>query len=135
MRDKAHIRWNGSGKRLVSGFLFVSVALLILLAVPMAGAQELPIANAGDPNTVYFGEEFSINGSSQGNHPPFSYQWDIDSRDGLWWEGGEGPQYSNQTLKHTYAGSGDDKTYNITLRVTDDNGEIELSFKVIIISP
>jgi V/A-type H+-transporting ATPase subunit K len=114
MRDNINIRWNGSGKRLVSGFLFASVAVLILLALPLAGAQEQPIANAGNDLTVYVNEDFTINGSAITNLSIDMYEWDLDGN-GLY------EVISNDTgvITHSFPEEG---TYTINFRVTDENG-------------
>jgi V/A-type H+-transporting ATPase subunit K len=118
--SKEKINMDAKVKRKGIGFLVMlfTFTVLFIVMVPFASAQEEPIANAGGDMTVRVNEEFSINGSAQGENPPFMYEWDFDSDDGLWWETGADPDAEGQMGTFTYTEPG---TYNVTLRVTDNN--------------
>ncbi len=79
-----------------------------------------PIANAGPDQNVNEGDTVSFDGSSSFDPDGTieSYEWDFDSRDGLWWETGALTDTTGPTPTHIY---GDDGIYVATLKITDND--------------
>jgi outer membrane protein assembly factor BamB len=79
-----------------------------------------PIAVAGHDQTISEGGTVQFNASS--SYDPDgtieSYEWDLDSSDGLWWEMGAIPDATGPTPTHIY---GDDGLFIATLKVTDND--------------
>jgi V/A-type H+-transporting ATPase subunit K len=102
-------------------FTFVLAAMMIL---PLASAQEEPIIDTIHDITWNVDEEITINATVKGDDAPFTYQWDFDASDGLWWVTSATPDKEGQEnfMTHTYT---EIRKYNVTLRVTDSNGDTE----------
>ncbi len=103
------IRQSGLGLKLA----LLAFAVLFILAIPIASAQEEPIAIAREDFTVNVGEEFSLNGSVISNYTIMYYEWDFNE-DGLY--------EFNSTLSNITYIYEEVGTYNVTFRVTDENG-------------
>ncbi len=115
---------NGLKTTLISGLLIVLFIAFILMLIPCTSAGDT-IAHAGSDMRVNVGEEVPFNGSATSDVEIVLYEWDIDRSDGLDWSA---PDYTGPSPSHTYEEEG---SYNVTLRVTDSDGETDLdSFTV-----
>jgi outer membrane protein assembly factor BamB len=83
-----------------------------------------PIADAGPDQTVNWEDIVQFNGSA--SYDPdgtiVTYEWDFNASDGLWWETGAPPDAFGLNPTHNYDEYG---VYNVTLRVTDNNGSMD----------
>ncbi|UCE37199.1 MAG: PKD domain-containing protein [Thermoplasmata archaeon] len=104
----------GRQRKYLGLVLFLSAFVLILsLVIPIASAQDGPIAHAGGDMEVQEGEEFTVTGSATTNFTILYYKWDFN---------GDGVYEINQTssnVTHTYDEAG---TYEVKFKVTDENG-------------
>ena len=86
--------------------------IVVLLSLPLAGANLPPAADAGVDQTIRPGEQvfFGAGGSSDPDGDPLSYSWDFNAADGI----------SAQSIlvapSHTYTIPG---TFVVTLTVSD----------------
>jgi len=93
----------------------LAMLCLLLQAWPMAGADTIPLAEAGPGKTVYAGDAVWLNGSAVDDGSITLYEWDFDGDGTFDWR-------SNQSgnASHVYKTPG---VYNPLLRVTDDGGQ------------
>jgi len=94
-----------------------------------------PIAEAGFDQTVNEGEVVKFNGSA--SYDPDGtivlYEWDFNTSDGLWWETGASPDAVGLDPTYSYDDYG---IYNVTLRVTDNNGSMDTdTCEIIVLVP
>lgn len=106
---------------------FATYSALAILAPEVASLP--PVANAGGPYPdVNAGQNVALNGSGSYHQDParslVKWEWDFDATDGLWWDtkvapaAGEGAV--GMTANVSYPDAGMDKSYTVTLRVTDN---------------
>ncbi|UCF08036.1 MAG: PKD domain-containing protein [Thermoplasmata archaeon] len=91
----------------------------ICYAYPAQPDNLPPIAEAGEDQSLYEGEEVHFDGSTSQDPDGtiVSYEWDFDIRDGLWWDTAAPPDATGVQATHIY---GDNGNFTVTLRVTDD---------------
>jgi len=106
---------------------FATFSAIAILAPEVASLP--PVANAGGPYPdVNPGQTVALNGSGSYHQDParslVKWEWDFNAADGLWWDtkvaptAGEGAVGMN--VNASYPDAGIDKTYTVTLRVTDN---------------
>ena len=85
-------------------------------------ANVAPVADAGGPYTTTEGTAFELNGSAtdKGANDVLSYKWTADVS-GL--DGGAGCTFDNDTHKDAKITCTDDGVVDLTLKVTDDDGD------------
>ena len=103
-------------------------AAVAILAPEVASLP--PVANAGGPYpSIAANQALQLVGSNSVHQDPakhlVKYEWDFDASNGMWWDtlgtppAGEGAVGINAFV--SYADAGVDKSYTVTLRVTDDS--------------
>lgn len=108
-----------------------SIAIAIL-APAVAGLP--PVAEAGGPyGPILAGQTVTLDGSGSTHQDPTKdlvlYEWDFDASDGLWWtskavpDTGEGA--TGIYVDTSYADTGSDEVYTVTLRVTDNSSPVQ----------
>jgi hypothetical protein len=110
--------------------LFSSYTAVAILAPEIATLP--PVADAGGTNDIYGpvapNQQVQLIGTNSYHQDParnvVKWEWDFNSSDGLWWAtkaapaAGEGAVLQNPTV--SYPDAGQDATYVVTLRVSDD---------------
>lgn len=113
------------------GWMDTSMATYTSVAILAPEVASLPpVANAGGPYPAIAANQLlQLVGSNSVHQDPakhiVKYEWDFDASDGMWWDSaatppaGEGAVGMNAFV--SYADAGTDKSYTVTLRVTDDS--------------
>ncbi|MCB9538637.1 MAG: PKD domain-containing protein [Myxococcales bacterium] len=114
-----------------SGFMSAAMGGLVLTPTifnpkPVAiGAVQPPQVTegciGGNNGEVVFDHSESFHPSADGRI--IAYQWDVDNRDGLWWETNADPDFEGNdeaSFEHRYQRAG---VYTATLRVVDNVGQ------------
>ena len=83
------------------------------------------IADAGGPYYGQIGEDIEITGEVYGGTAPFTFEWDLD-------DDGEYDDATGETVYESWDESG---TYEIALKVTDDDSDLAFDETVVIIAP
>ncbi|MBI5056096.1 MAG: PKD domain-containing protein [Nitrospirae bacterium] len=111
---------------------FATYTALAILAPAVAGLP--PVADAGGPYPdVNAGQAVNLDGSGSYHQDPaknlVKYEWDFDASNGLWWETKPAPDAGEGAVGITpttsYPDVGQDNTYTVTLRVTDDSSPVQ----------
>jgi hypothetical protein len=92
-----------------------------------------PVADAGLDQIVLVDDIVQLIGSDSydldGNI--IAYEWDFDSNDGLWWDTAGPPDSVSINTSNIYSING---VYNVTLRVTDNEGLINIDTCIITVN-
>jgi hypothetical protein len=114
-----------------SGYAYGAFASYMAVAILAPEVATLPpVADAGGPYpTINPKQVLNLDGSKSKHQDPAKnivlWQWDFDASNGLWWDtlaappAGEGAVGINPTV--SYPDIGDNQSYTVTLRVTDDS--------------
>lgn len=122
-RQNADGSWSNLG-----GWMAPATAAAVAILAPEVASLP-PVANAGGPySSINAYQSLTLNGANSYHQDPARslvlYQWDFDAANGLWWDSkaapdaGEGAVGVNPSV--SYPATGSDKTYTVTLRVSDD---------------
>lgn len=107
---------------------FSTYSALAILAPAISGLP--PVANAGGPYPDAAPKQIvMLDGTGSFHQDPTKniakWEWDFDDEDGLWWETKSAPDPGEGVLGETAAASfpdiGNEKTYIVTLQVTDNS--------------
>jgi len=82
-------------------------------------------ADAGGPYSGLIDEDIEIVGSANGGSPPYIYEWDLDN-DG---------EYDDEAGNEIISSWDEPGTYEISLKVTDDEGRYDTDDTAVIINP
>jgi len=95
-----------------------------------------PVANAGGPYPeVNANQNVSLNGGSSYHQDPakslVKWEWDFNDADGLWWDTKSAPAAGEgavgMTASVAYPDTGNNESYTVTLRVTDNTAPTALT--------
>lgn len=107
---------------------FATSTALAILAPAVAGLP--PVADAGGPYPdINPGQTVNLDGTGSHHLDPskslIKWEWDFNAEDGLWWDTKSSPDPGEgaigQTATTSYPDIGIEKTYTVTLRVTDNS--------------